>query len=101
MKYTSISLVLFMALTLLVPIGVGWASSGCEDAKENLEAAITNREIAQDARNHVCRPHPRNNPRPIRHAQLCLNGIAQVSQAVKAVQRAALFFEECKDRNRL
>ena len=101
MKFANVFLVLFMLLILLAHSRVGWASSGCNDAKENLAAALTNRDVAEAARNRVCRSHPRNDHRFQRQAQLCLNSIEQVSQAVKAVQRAAMFFEDCKDRGRL
>ena len=90
------------------------ASNGCQDAQDNLHAAISNRLIAEQIRDYVCRAYGREQG-PSSYEKddrkddsygggefkECLAALEQVSTAVKATERAAAFFEKCKEEDRL
>jgi hypothetical protein len=89
------------------------ASSGCKDATDNLHVAISNRIIAEQIRDYVCRDYgreqksysdDRNDGRNGSYGgefKECLAALEQVSTAVKATEKAAAFFEQCKEEGRL
>lgn len=112
MQFKRTAVMIVSGLAVIFAAHGALASNGCNDAQDNLHAAISNRLIAEQIRDYVCREYGRDQGAPAYERddrkddsyggefKECLAALEQVSTAVKATEHAASFAEKCKEGDR-